>query len=260
VQSLDTGARKVVLEGARDARYVPSGHLVYVASGDLLAIPFDAAALKITGGPVPLVDDVARANNSFSGAAHFAVSNEGTLVYVPGSRLAPQALRMLMWVDRQGPENPISVRPRLYSYPRLSPDGSRIAMHILGRDGGTNIWILELGRGSFTRLVSDRPFNYVPMWTADGRHVIFNSGVAGRSGASHLVSRAADGSGSNERLAENMFPTGISPDGSQLVICGLPRVVVFPPRDAATVCGWRTSSVPNRDSSVTTSSANPRAE
>ncbi len=114
VQSLDTGARQVLLQGARDARYVPSGHLVYVANGNLLAVPFDADALKIAGGPVPLVDDLARTNNNFAAAAQFAVSGEGTLVYVPDSRLAPQPLRMLTWVDRQGRESPLNVPPGLY--------------------------------------------------------------------------------------------------------------------------------------------------
>ena len=83
VQSLDGGARQVVVRGGTDARYLPTGHLVYALRGSLLALPFDVGRLEVTGGPVPLVDEVAQSVGRVSGAAQFAVSGDGTLVYVP---------------------------------------------------------------------------------------------------------------------------------------------------------------------------------
>jgi hypothetical protein len=81
VQSLDTGTRRVVVNGASDARYVASGHLVYATGNELQAVPFDIATLSVTGKPVTIVDEVARAD--VTGAAHFGVSVKGLLVYVP---------------------------------------------------------------------------------------------------------------------------------------------------------------------------------
>ena len=127
VQSLDGGARRVVVAGGTDARYLPTGHLVYALRGSLLALPFDVGRLEVTGGPVPLVDDVAQSVGGVTGAAQFAVSGDGTLVYVPASSLSVAATARFVWVDRMGHEEPVSAPPRLYLVPRLSPDGGRVA-------------------------------------------------------------------------------------------------------------------------------------
>ena len=71
------------MRGGRDARYVETGHLVYARSGTLLAVPFDLDRLEVTGGPVPLVEGVRDAGGT-TGATHFSLSGDGTLVYVPG--------------------------------------------------------------------------------------------------------------------------------------------------------------------------------
>ena len=200
VESLDTGARHVLVRGGTDARYVQTGHLVYASRGSLLAVPFDPATLKITGGPEPLAEDVAQSNLGRTGAAHFGVSTDA-LVYVPGSALAPQPLRTLVWVDRRGREEPVNAPPRWYAYPRVSPDGTRVALQIEGT-GGTDIQILDLGQGTLTRLIPDVRSNFVPIWTADGSRVIFSSSGIGRMDdrRNQLVWRAADGTGTIERL------------------------------------------------------------
>jgi serine/threonine protein kinase len=220
VQSLDTGARHVLVRG-RDARYVQTGHLVYASGGSLLAVGFDPDALKITGGPVPLEDDVAQSNLNRTGAAHFGVATDA-LVYVPSSALAPVPLKTLVWVDRRGREEPVNAPPRWYAYPRVSPDGHRVALQVAGT-GGIDIQILDLGQGTLTRLIPDVRFNFVPTWTADGRRVIFNSSAIGsRDDRSQLVWRAADGSGTIDRFTAGQvpFPTGISPDGSHVILSG----------------------------------------
>ena len=112
VQSLDSDRRHVVVERGTNARYVPTGHLVYALDETLLAVPFDVTRFAVTGDAVPLVEDVAQQG----GTAHFAISNQGTLVYVPSDAIAGlQRPRTLVWVDRQGHEVPIKgVSPRMY--------------------------------------------------------------------------------------------------------------------------------------------------
>ena len=116
VQSLATGERKVLVSGGSDARYVPTGHLAYKQQGTLLAVPFDVVRLEVTGGPVPIVEDVAQAGITFSGTAQYTFSDLGSLVYVPGGRVVK---RTLVWVDREGKEEPLAAEPRGYSSPRI---------------------------------------------------------------------------------------------------------------------------------------------
>ena len=142
VQSLDSDRRDVVVERGTDARYVPTGHLVYALDETLLAVPFDVTRLAVTGDAVPLVEDVAQQ----AVTAQFAISNQGALVYVPSDAIAGlQRPRTLVWVDRQGHEVPIKgVPPRMYFYPRLSPDGTRVALDV--RDQATRH--LDLASGA----------------------------------------------------------------------------------------------------------------
>ena len=220
--SQETGARTVLLRGASDARYVASGHLVYVSKGVLLAVPFDAATLTVTGSPVAVVEQVAVAGQP-SGAAHFDVSADGTLVYLPASALSgPQLRRTLVWVDRTGRETPVSVAPRTYTVPRLSPDGARAALDI--RDQDNDIWILELTRGTLTRLTSDEAEDRSPIWSTDGQRVFFASN---RSGKTMVYSQQANGIGTAEAVGEGsdtgllpngLAPTGLTPDGQAVIV------------------------------------------
>jgi serine/threonine-protein kinase len=127
VQSLDTGERRVLAEGGRDARYMPTGHLVYALEDTLLAVPFDAERLEVTGGPVPLVEGVAGGGGQIS-AAHASVSDSGSLVYVPVSSLSSDATfqRELVRVDRQGNASLLTDTLGDWESPRFSPDGRRL--------------------------------------------------------------------------------------------------------------------------------------
>ena len=109
--------------------------------------------------------------------AHFAISSQGALVYVPRDALAEAGQRTLVWVDRQGHEDPIKAPPRAYFYPRLSPDGTRVALEVRDQEG--DIWIWDLARETLTRLTFGPTFEQYGVWTPDGRAVIFaraNSG------------------------------------------------------------------------------------
>jgi len=217
VHLLNSGTLKALVKGGSDARYVASGHLVYARQDSLLAVPFDAETLTVTGGPVPLVEGVARAIQTASGIAHYSVSTDGTLVYVPGSAISATSQRTLVWVDRQGREEPIKVPPRAYVYPRLSPDGTHVAVEIREAETATNTWILDLGRLALTRLTFLPTGGRAPLWTADGRRILFNSGLAG---GGNLFWQPADGSGDAERLPSTAgdFPTAATPDGAGVII------------------------------------------
>lgn len=223
VQSLDTGMRHVVLERATDARYLPTGHLVYALGNTLLAVPFDVASVAVTAGPVPLVEDVARTPEGI--LAQFAVSNEGTLVYVPRDAAARGSVtqRTLVWVDRQGRETPISAPPRAYVWPRLSPDGSRIAFAIADQE--YDIWVWDLGRERLTRLTFGPAFELGAAWTPDGQSVIFTSGELPFLGAANVFRRAADGTGTIEQLTQGIAAIGpptVTPDGKGLTFSRRP--------------------------------------
>jgi len=218
VQSLDTGMRHVIVEGGADARYVPTGHLVYALGNTLLAVPFDVATLAVKGGPVPLVEDVAR--GEVTGAAHFAMSSGGALVYVPTDAADAAQARTLVWVDRQGREEPIKAPARPYFDPRLSPDGTRVALEI--QDQERDIWILDLARETLTRLTFGPAFDFPAIWTPDGRAVIFSSGRSGRNTIDprHLFRQAADGTGPVERLTQGpvrQVPYAVTPNGTGLI-------------------------------------------
>ena len=186
VQSLDSGRRHVVVERGADAQYLPTAHLVYALGGTLFAVPFDVTMLAVTGAAVPLVDDVAQQNVT----AHVAISSKGTLVYVP-SDVMGQAQRTLVWVDRQGREDAIKVPPRAYYYPRLSPDGTRVALEL--RDQERDIWILDLPRETLTRLTFGPTFESYGVWTPDGKAVVYASSKVGNPGAPRSLFQAALG-------------------------------------------------------------------
>ena len=210
--SLETGTYRTVVEQGFRAQYVPTGHIVYMLGSNLMAVPFDARRLEVTGPAVPLVENVRGRTNT--GEFGFAVSSTGFLVYAPGGAGGGNQ-RGLVWVDRQGHEEPINVPLRAYVLPRLSPDGKRIALDI--RDQESDIWTWDIARQGLTRLTFNAGADQWPVWTADGSRIVFASDKAG---AFNLYSQAADGTGQPERLTESsnvQLPTSMSPDGKRLV-------------------------------------------
>src|SRR5207244_3441159 len=137
VQSLKTGERRVLIRGgdAKDqARYVPTGYLVYSQNGTLLAAPFDTRRLELTGTPMPVVEDIAK---DISG--QFSFSRLGSLVYIP--RAPRGGSRTLVWVDRKGVAQSLPVPPHRYWQPRFSPDGRRLAVH---NADDAEIWLYDI--------------------------------------------------------------------------------------------------------------------
>ncbi len=214
VQSLKTGERKVLVNGGTDARYVPTGHLVYVQERTLLAMPFDVVRLEVTGGRVPIVEDVGQARANLTGAAQFTFSDLGALVYVSDSTSGMN--RTLVWVDREGNEEPLAAETRSYSRPGLSPDGEQLAVTASDR-GNTDVWIYDLRRNTSNRLTFDPGIDDSPVWMPDGRRVVFESSREGGG----VYWKAADGTGQVQPLTTSplrQIPYSVSPDGKYLIL------------------------------------------
>ena len=211
VLNVQTGTRTVLVRGGSHAHYVPGGYLVYATAGMLWAVAFDPVRLEVYGTPVAVVRNIVTTD---SGAVDAAVAANGTLAYVAGE-VVTQSRRTLVWVDRQGRETPIPAPPRAYVHPRLSPDGTRVALYIADQRGG--LWLLDLSRTTLTRVTSGSGVDRYPLWTSDGRRLIFSSQ---RTGAGNLFWQPADGAAAVERLTESpnaQNPTGISPDGRSMI-------------------------------------------
>jgi Tol biopolymer transport system component len=143
-----------------------------------------------------------------------AIAANGTLAYVAGA-VVTQSTRTLVWVERQGRETPIPAPPRAYVHPRLSPDGTRVALYIADQEGG--LWLLDLSRTTLTRVTFGRGVDRYPLWTSDGHRLIFSSQ---RTGPGNLFWQPADGAAAVERLTESpnaQSATGMSPDGRSLI-------------------------------------------
>jgi hypothetical protein len=193
----NSSERKVLVTGAFGARYLPSGHLVYVRQGTILAQSFDVDRLVATGNPIPVIEGVLAAASQggvnaagISMTAQYGVSRDGLLAYVPAR--AAGAARTLVWVDREGKETPISAPPRPYVYPKISPDGTQVAVDVRDQEEDIHIW--HLARQTLRRLTFDPKPDVAPVWTPDGQRLVYTAMGQG------LVSRAADGTGPVESL------------------------------------------------------------
>jgi serine/threonine protein kinase/Tol biopolymer transport system component len=208
VLSLATGERRVVLEGGTNPRYAASGNIVFARAGAILAAPFDLSRLEVTGPAVTLVEGI---RIEEWGAAQFALSPEGTLVYASGG---PAWIGKLTWVDHQGISKPLVAPAKAYGPVSLSPDGQRLTVSIAG--GSSDVWVYEFTRGTFTRLTMEGS-NDQPLWTPDGRRIVYSRS----SGPNQfqMVWELADGSGAEEVLTTSKHPTWAgswSPDAKLL--------------------------------------------
>jgi eukaryotic-like serine/threonine-protein kinase len=216
-QRLDTGQRRLLVQGGTFPQYVPAGYLVYVHRGTLLAVPFDVDRLQVKGTAVPVNEDVRESGN---GAAQFGLSPQGSLVYVPAPGGVQADQRRLMWVSRNGTEQSLAAPVRAYRAPRLSPDGQRVAVTIEEQE--VQVWLYDLSRETLTRLTFEKG-NGNPSWTPDGKRIAFQSDTEGPS-AFNLFWQLADGSGGRERLTTSKYIQGAdswSPDGQLLAFTEL---------------------------------------
>ncbi|MHB8540928.1 MAG: protein kinase domain-containing protein [Candidatus Acidiferrales bacterium] len=203
--SLDGGDPKLILRGGSDAVYAPPGYLLFVRQGALMAQPFDASKLRLTGEATPLAEHVGANLDLRRGI--FTASESGILSYAMGRSSA--ASSKLLWFDRNGKETAETGTPAQYVQPSLSPDGGELAVVILDpATGSPSVWVYNLARGTKTRLTFSAGVNAEPVWSPDGKVIAFNSR---RSGKLNLYEKAADGTGSATPLvvddSNKFFPT-----------------------------------------------------
>jgi serine/threonine-protein kinase len=207
VVSIADRVRKTLARGVGSPRYLPSGHLVYTKKATMFAVPFDLERMEARGTAVQVLDDVAYDAVSFG--AQYDVSRTGTLVY----RRHVASSATVQWLDMTGKQEPLLARPAAYvGVPRVSPDGKRIAIAI--QDGSNqDIWVYEPQRDAMTRLTSGGGLFTSPVWTRDGRHVVYALLGGG------LRWSRADGAGQPQVLHAGVIeiPTAFSWDGTRLV-------------------------------------------
>jgi len=222
VQTLQTGERREVARGG-DPRIVPSGHLVYALGTVLYAVPFDLERLEVRGAPTPMIESVQRGVRSFAGqggSANYDVSSNGTLVYVPDFALGAGVPRRLLAVDLSGNSVPLIDDERDFWRPRISPDGTRVAVEVLSPNSASQVWSVDLERRMLNPVGGEGETGYA-VWTPDSKSVIYRRGegrlfrqmIDGGSGAQVLV----DSPGAAFRVMD------VSRDGVVAVAKGSPQ-------------------------------------
>jgi serine/threonine-protein kinase len=202
---LVSGRRTTLVRGGGHPRYLRSGHLVFGTAGSIRAVAFDPVTLEMRGTPVEVLSD--------SGSAYFEVANDGTLIYMRG--VATGAVGTLVWVDREGREEPLGAPAMPYIYPRLSPNGRRLALDVGGPNRDVYVWDIE--RRVLERFTTDPAEDAVVRWTPDGSKIAFANS---RHGVPNVFWQAADGSGAPERVFASPSlhqPLSFAPDGTLVV-------------------------------------------
>jgi serine/threonine protein kinase len=215
IQSLATGERHTVVEGASDARYLPTGHLLYAVAGTVVAVAFDLRTSRVTGQPVTLVDGVRRSPET--GVAQMATSDSGTLLYVPGARTwTTHDLRTFLVTDRTGATMAVPLPPGDYDHPRVS--GWRLAYDRADQQG-SDVWIYDFEGSSAPRRLTFKGRNRFPVWSPDGSRLALQSDRDGNLG---IFVQDAGGATAPEPLTtaeagDAHIPESWSPDGKHLL-------------------------------------------
>jgi serine/threonine protein kinase len=191
-----------------------SGHLLFMRDQSLMAQPFDLRRIELSGEPVPIAEHIAV--NGATARPLFSSSQTGTLVYQSGETSGGWNL---LWFDRDGKQTGAIAQVDRYLFPTLSPDGNRLAVMIFsGAQGIGDVWIFDLARGASTRLTFGGASHTNPVWTPDGRDIIYASTA---KGPPHIYAKAADGSGPERIVLDSAdtveLPQSFSPDGRFLV-------------------------------------------
>ena len=217
-QSLKTGQRTTLVEGATSGRLVASGHLLFGRGGVLFAAPFDRQTLTVGGEPVAVIEGLRRSAPGTTGTVHYAVSPTGTLIYLPGPVSATAAVLQLALFDRSGAAESLSAPLGAYSQPRVSPDGSALA--VVTDDGKeAAIWIYGFSQSSASRRLTFGGRNTSAIWSADSQRVAFQST---RESDAAIWWQRADGTDTAARLTRPdkdavHLPRSFSPDGRHLL-------------------------------------------
>ena len=222
--SLDSKTVTRLGQATSNAVYAPPGYLLYLDQSTLMARPFDGRALRFTGPAVPVAQNV----GLFAGPnyGYFSVSPAGLLAY---QTVPPTTTNQMAWFNRTGQKLGTVAQPDIYTNPALSPDGTKLAVGV-GQFGKADIWVYDLKRGTASRLTFNAANETNPVWTPDGRQILFSSDRGGPYG---IYQKSADGLGSTQPVFQSreqskaindlsgdgryaMYDTAASPETTQL--------------------------------------------
>ncbi|MHB1048454.1 MAG: protein kinase domain-containing protein [Bacteroidota bacterium] len=213
IVNIETGERKNVLKGASTAKYISSGHLLFSRSGILYIVPFDADNLEVTGQPVPVVEGVYSAITT--GITNYVVSDNGTLVYLPGSTEGEG--RTIVKIDMKGEITVLDSSAHPFIEPSLSPDNKKIAIAI--RDGEDfNVWVFDIAKKSLNKLTFGG-INRTPHWSPDGKFIAYMKRT--KDGKTSIVTKPSDGNGDEKEVYTGpgrLYVNEWSKDGKFLII------------------------------------------
>ncbi len=207
-QRSSDGERKVLVKGGFYGRYIPSGHLIYLRGNTIFAVQFDPERLEVSGSPVPIEQGGALDNG---GTPCFGFSINGIAAFSPSSKFIDVNNNTIGWLDRTGVPHPLLDTLRNYLQAKLSPDGQKIAVDI--SSANDDIWVYDIPRSLLSRLTFGWGNNNFPLWSADGKYVIY---AAENGNIANIYKKPWDGSGNEERLTVSSNPQGpgsITPDG-----------------------------------------------
>ena len=201
-------AQTTLVDGGADARYAPTGHIIFARNGSLLAVPFDLESKTVSGTPIAVVEGVRRGPTGSIGTAHYAISRNGVLIYGPGPVNNVTSGLDLALTDSAGRTEMLGLPSSPYGYPRISPNGKQVVVSTLENQQAI-VWVYDLNKSSAIRRLTLSGKDRFPIWSADGQWVVFQSSREGDAG---IFRQRADGSGAVERLTTAEPGTTHTPD------------------------------------------------
>jgi Tol biopolymer transport system component len=230
VQAPKSRDRKIVIENGSSGQYASTGHILFARTGVLYASRFDPIRDEASGGAIPVLEGVRRANTvvgssitnfttAVTGEAQFTTSPTGTLIYIPGPAGPVSETQDLALADRAGTLERLNLPTGLYFHARMSPDGRHVAFTSEAGKDNSNVFVYALGGGTSMQRLTFGGVNRYPVWTADGKRIAFQSD---RDGDRGIFWQPADGSGTAERLTKAEegaahTPESWSPSGDELL-------------------------------------------
>jgi dipeptidyl aminopeptidase/acylaminoacyl peptidase len=183
---------------------------------NLCAVPFNPDTLEITGKEVQIVENIFHVEAIYK----YAISDSGTLAYIPNTAYANELQNSFVWVNREGKEEPLSIPPNGYTIFNISPDGTKAAMASVGSNLNMDILIWDFGGETLKQLTFNQALDGCPLWTPDGQQIVFRSSRQG--GHDGIYRKRADGTGGIEQLVldrdRGLFPSSWSGDGNTLIL------------------------------------------
>jgi eukaryotic-like serine/threonine-protein kinase len=217
VGALDSAEHKLLLPLSSNAIYVPPGYLLFIREGSLMGQRFDARRLQLEGEAFPVAENVSFSANFSLGT--FSASRNGVLIYTHGQ--SSQANWQVNWYDRSGKP---AGNPVVNGYgPSLSPDGKTMAFQVASYGGDITLWLLDIARQVKTRFSFLKPLTFAPVWSPDGKQIVFGTWVpAGSNGGIYI--KPSDGSSPERLLYEGQaWPVSWSRDGRYILMRNVGR-------------------------------------